>query len=111
MRSWEHERLPTALNFRGTSLFGSMSGTSSTSSTSKKTEEVTQHQQHPRIAIIGGGIAGVTAANALCKKFASDSTINAKIVVFEGDVEGGDRFVDFGKSEQPTWTAGKVNFI
>lgn len=114
LRSWEHERLHNnTFNFCGTSLFGSMSGTTSTSttsgSTSKKTEEVTQQQQHqhPRIAIIGGGIAGVTAANALGKKFESDNTIDASIVVFEGDVEGGDRCVDFGKSEQPTWTAGK----
>ena len=106
MPSCEHERLPkNTFKFSGTSLFGSI--IESTSTSNKKIKGETQQQQHPRIAIIGGGIAGVTAANALSKKFASDNIIDASIVIFEGDVEGGDRCVDFGKGEQPTWTAGK----
>ena len=118
-------RIPSHQLYR-TSLFDS-STTSSNSSGSTTKETTTQLQKEqqttiPRIAIIGGGIAGITAANALSKKFASSSSssssssynddensnsIDAKIVVFEGDIEGGNRCVDFDKSEQPVWTAGE----
>ena len=75
----------------------------------KKDEETSLQKQLPRIAIIGGGISGVTAANALGKKFAtSDDALDANIVVFEGDVEGGHRCVNFGNCEQPTWIAGET---
>ena len=111
-------RIPSHQLYR-TSLFGS-STTSSGSTTKETTTQLQKEQQTTipriRIAIIGGGIAGVTAANALSKKFASSSSYNddensnsidAKIVVFEGDIEGGNRCVDFDKSEQPVWTAGE----
>lgn len=60
----------------------------------------------PRIAIIGGGIAGVTAADALSKKFSAEN-IPVNIVVFEGDERGSNNKVDFLNHEQPTWMAGK----
>ncbi len=60
----------------------------------------------PRIAIVGGGIAGVTAANALSKKLSSNN-ISAKIVVFEGDEYGGTSEVDFSNHQQPSWLAGE----
>jgi len=58
----------------------------------------------PRIAIVGGGIAGVTAANALSKKLSSNN-ISAKIVVFEEDEHGGTNEVDFSNHQQPSWLA------
>lgn len=61
----------------------------------------------PRIAIIGGGIAGVTAANALSKKLSSNN-MAAKIVVFEGDERGSNNKVDFANHEHPSWPAGKL---
>ena len=64
----------------------------------------------PRIAIIGGGIAGVTAANAIAKQFRREfpgSESFAKIVVFEGDGIGGHRSVNFDTCEQPVWLAGE----
>ena len=61
----------------------------------------------PRIAIIGGGIAGVTAANALGKKKFGNDDLHAKIVVFEGDGEGGHKCANFEVREQPTWIAGE----
>lgn len=60
----------------------------------------------PRIAIVGGGIAGVTAANALSKKLSSNN-ISAKIVVFEEDEYGGTNEVDFSNHQQPSWLAGE----
>jgi hypothetical protein len=61
----------------------------------------------PRIAIIGGGIAGVTAANALSKKLSSNN-VAAKIVIFEGDERGSNNKVDFANHENPSWQAGKL---
>ena len=51
----------------------------------------------------------MTAANALGKKFtnASDNSLNAKIVVFEGDGIYSQKQVNFGDCEQPTWIAGE----
>lgn len=60
----------------------------------------------PRIAIVGGGIAGVTAANALSKKLSANN-VSAKIVVFEGDEYGGANEVDFSNHQQPSWVAGE----
>lgn len=60
----------------------------------------------PRIAIIGGGIAGVTAANALSRTFAANN-ISPKIVVFEGDEKGSNNMVNFQNHEHPTWVAGE----
>ena len=60
----------------------------------------------PRIAIVGGGIAGVTAANALSKKLSSNN-IPAKIVIFEGDEYGSTNEVNFTNHQQPSWLAGK----
>ncbi len=60
----------------------------------------------PRIAIVGGGIAGVTAANALSKKLSSNN-IAAKIVIFEGDEYGGTNEVNFSNHQQPSWVAGE----
>ena len=106
-----HVSLPAAFSFRAPSSFGVTTSESSIesnsrTSTNNKEEETSSQKQQPRIAIIGGGIAGVTAANALGKKFATtdDNTVNAKIVVFEGDVP---RPVNFGNYEQPTWIAGE----
>jgi len=67
--------------------------------------DLTSHSQ-PRIAIVGGGIAGVTAANALCKKLSSNN-VTAKIVIFEGDKYGSNNEVDFSNHQQPSWLAGK----
>lgn len=60
----------------------------------------------PRIAIIGGGIAGVTAASSLVKRLDKENQA-AKIVLFEQDSEGGQRSVAFGDCQQPVWTAGE----
>ena len=60
----------------------------------------------PRIAIIGGGIAGVTAANALSKKFSANN-IPANITIFEGDEKGSNNNVNFLNHEHPSWVAGK----
>ena len=98
--------LPT---FRTPSLFGVTSSKSTFDSVINKEDTIIlqqQQQQKPRIAIIGGGIAGVTAANALGKKFGNDD-LHAKIVVFEGDVEGGHKCANFEGREQPTWIAGE----
>ena len=67
----------------------------------------------PRIAIVGGGIAGVTAANALSKKLSSNN-ITAKIVIFEGDEKGSKNEVNFTNHQQPSWlsaTARNANTI
>lgn len=64
------------------------------------------HVNVPRIAIIGGGIAGVTAASALVKGLDKENK-SAKIVLFEQDIEGGQRSVDFGDCQQPIWSAGE----
>lgn len=67
----------------------------------------------PRIAIVGGGIAGVTAANALSKKLSSNN-ITAKIVIFEGDEYGSKNEVNFTNQQQPSWisaTARNANTI
>lgn len=60
----------------------------------------------PRIAIIGGGIAGVTAASALAKHLGNENK-PAKIVLFEQDSEGAQRNVAFDECKQPIWTAGQ----
>ncbi|KAL3786415.1 hypothetical protein HJC23_002972 [Cyclotella cryptica] len=65
----------------------------------------------PRIAIIGGGIAGVTAASAIAKHLQKEQNRNelsAKIVLFEADIEGGQRSVPFESCQQPIWTAGDI---
>ena len=51
----------------------------------------------------------MTAANALGKKFINlnDNSLNAKIVVFEGDGTFSQKQVNFRDREQPTWVAGK----
>lgn len=54
-----------------------------------------------RIGIVGGGIAGVTAAHALAKKLPSDRQY--EIVVLEGDPKGGPNQHD--ASITPQWTA------
>ena len=59
----------------------------------------------PRIAIIGGGIAGVTAASAIAKHLGKENK-SAKIVLFEQDNEGAQRNVAFDECKQPIWTAG-----
>ena len=64
----------------------------------------------PRIAVIGGGIAGVTAARSIAKELAtsSKSTIKkADIVVYEGDANGGPLKEPFAiqRKAQPTWGA------
>jgi NADPH-dependent 2,4-dienoyl-CoA reductase/sulfur reductase-like enzyme len=64
----------------------------------------------PRIAIIGGGIAGVTAASSLVKRLDSENK-SAKIVLFEEDNEGGQRSVSFGDCQQPIWTAGECYYL
>ncbi len=70
--------------------------------------ELIAQKKSPRIAIIGGGIAGVTAAQAIANR---SNEIQAKIVVFEGDSEGGHRDVNFGAQEQPAWVAGKFTLL
>ncbi|KAL7548421.1 hypothetical protein ACHAWF_011709 [Thalassiosira exigua] len=86
---------PSAFSFR----FGT--GTRKNTGDVERTNKADEQHFEPRIAIIGGGIAGVTAANALGKKFAPT---NAKIVVFEGCAESS-RCVNFGNCEQPAWIA------
>jgi hypothetical protein len=64
----------------------------------------------PRIAIIGGGIAGVTAADAIVKRLNKEQKNNAmeaNIVIFESDSKGGQRSVTFDSCQQPVWTAGE----
>ena len=64
-------------------------------------------KQTTRIGIIGGGLAGVTAANALSNIFADDdSSMNAKIVVFEGQEEALSP-INLNDCQQPQWTAGE----
>lgn len=86
-------------------------GSSSTLLMSQKDEDISPHigytsSAQPRIAIIGGGIAGVTAANALSRHFAANS-ISPKMVVFEGDEKGSNNMVNFQNHEHPTWVAGE----
>ena len=64
----------------------------------------------PRIAVIGGGIAGVTAASALAKRLERENT-PFKLVLFEQDIEGGQREVKFGEFQQPIWTAGEQDTV
>eukprot|EP00970_Alexandrium_tamarense_P004984 scaffold808_cov196-Alexandrium_tamarense.AAC.121 len=64
-------------------------------------------ERTPRIAVIGGGIAGVTVANALSKSISREH----KIVVFEGDNEGGHRSVNFNEYQQPVWLAERISNI
>ena len=64
----------------------------------------------PRIAVIGGGIAGVTAARSIAKELGtnSESTIKkADIVVYEGDANGGPlkEPFDIQRKAQPVWGA------
>ena len=73
----------------------------------------------PRIAVIGGGIAGVTAARSIAKELAtSDKSVikKADIVIYEGDANGGplkERF-DIQRKAQPIWgsaTAKNANSL
>lgn len=73
-----------------------------------KVNEVVSDENIARIAIIGGGIAGVTAAAALAKRLDVENK-SAKIVLFEQDTEGGQRSVAFGRCQQPVWTAGNFS--
>lgn len=64
----------------------------------------------PRIAIIGGGIAGVTAARSIAKELSTSrkSTIKkADIVIYEGDANGGPlkEPFDIQRKAQPLWGA------
>jgi len=85
-------------------------GRTSTPLMSQKDKDISAHigyntsPAQPRIAIIGGGIAGVTAANALGRTFAA---LSPKIVVFEGDEKGSNNMVNFQNHEHPTWVAGE----
>jgi len=63
-------------------------------------------KQTTRIGIIGGGIAGVTAGNALSNILADDDSINAKIIVFEGQEEALSP-INLNECEQPQWNAGE----
>ena len=81
----------------------------------KSTKFEQDDDRKPRIAIVGGGIAGVTAANALGNKFKTidtngNNSLSIDIVVFEGCVECG-HCVNFAKSEQPTWIAGMYDVV
>lgn len=104
-----HTSLPAAFASHTPSLFGVSSSKGNTECNAKAMKENHPSQKQPRIAIIGGGIAGVTAANALGKKFENDAQWNPKIVVFEADGEGGHRCVNFENCEQPTWIAGEYH--
>ena len=90
--------------FYSSSLFGSSSNNIDTSSATHSNPQM--DKQTTRIGIIGGGIAGVTAANALSNIFANDDSINAKIVVFEGQEEALSP-INLNECEQPQWTAGE----
>jgi len=91
--------------FFSTSLFGSSSNNIDTSSVTNANPQL--DKQTTRIGIIGGGIAGVTAANALSNIFANDhDSMNAKIIVFEGHEEALSP-IDLNECEQPQWTAGE----
>ena len=99
----------------GVLKIGHYYGGSSCSSTlllsQRDDEDISPHigytsSAQPRIAIIGGGIAGVTAANALSRNFAAKN-ISPKIVVFEGDEKGSNNMVNFQNHEHPTWVAGE----
>jgi hypothetical protein len=95
-------------------LFDTQLGSSSALLAAKKVNDKSEADfpcvgftKPPRIAIIGGGIAGVTAANALSKKLSSNN-VAAKIVIFEGDDRGSNNRVDFSNHENPSWQAGKL---
>ena len=91
--------------FYSKSLFGSSSNNIDTSSVTHATPQLLD-KQTTRIGIIGGGIAGVTAANALSKILTDDDSMNAKIVVFEGQEEALSS-INLNECEQPQWTAGE----
>jgi len=64
----------------------------------------------PRIAIIGGGIAGVTAARSIANELATNKKSKVKkadIVIYEGDTNGGPQkeSFDIQRQAQPNWTA------
>lgn len=103
----EQRTIPSFCNYR--SIIGSNSNVLSFLGSKKNIEHESQEnvlpkpKKCPRIAVIGGGIAGVTAAKAIANRA---TEIPAKIVVFEGDSEGGHRDVNFDAREQPVWVAG-----
>lgn len=108
MHQYHHTRPTTSVICSASNSGISSSELDEMNNTNEADTSVTDLYQK-RIAIIGGGIAGVTAANALGKKL-SNTRFDAKIVVFEGD-ESGHKGVNFGEYEQPTWIAGKCDKI
>ena len=88
-----------------TTLFGSSSNNIDTSSVTHATSQM--DKQTTRIGIIGGGIAGVTAADALSNILTDDESINAKIVIFEGQEEALSPINSNKCQQQPQWTAGE----
>mmetsp|Transcript_16380 Transcript_16380/g.34275 ORF Transcript_16380/g.34275 Transcript_16380/m.34275 type:complete len:669 (-) Transcript_16380:97-2103(-) len=102
----EQRTVPSFCSYR--SIIGTNSNILSFWGSKKKIENESQEnvlpkpKKCPRIAIIGGGIAGVTAAKAIANRA---NEIPSKIVVFEGDSEGGHRDVNFDAREQPVWVA------
>lgn len=74
----------------------------------ESTTKVNKKVSTPRIAIIGGGIAGVTVASALVSRL-QDENRKTQVILFEQDSEGGQRNVAFDDCQQPVWTAGKYN--
>ena len=93
-----------AFYFYSTSLFDSSRNNIDISSFAYTNPQI--EKQTTRIGIIGGGIAGVTAANALSKILTDDSSMNAKIVVFEGQEEALSP-INLNDCQQPQWTAGE----
>ena len=60
------------------------------------------HKERVRIAIIGGGIAGITAARAIAARLSS-TNVNPEIVVWEADGAAEDKFSSTG--QPPRWRA------
>jgi len=99
-----YARLLNSNAFYSTCLFGSSSNNIDTSSAAYSTPQL--DKQTTRIGIIGGGIAGVTAANSLSNILTDDDSMNAKIVVFEGQEEALSP-INLDECQQPQWTAGE----